>query len=89
MVLQLFFFSSIRCGVRYEVQLHVLQKVETFIINCQCLQQFLFLDLLVVQKTKTIETMDCVLGSVFFCVSLGSYSGNISVCTVNFYDSLE
>lgn len=41
------------------------------------------------KKIKTIEPMDCVLRSVFFCVSLGSYCDNISICIVNFYNSLE
>lgn len=41
------------------------------------------------KKIKTIEPMGCILRSVFFCMPLGSCCGNISVCTVNFYNSLE
>lgn len=44
--------------------------------------------LLVCSTKKSRQHVDCVLGSVF-CVSLGSYCGNISICTVNFYNSLE
>lgn len=40
------------------------------------------------KKMKTIEPMDCVLGSVFFCVCLWDPTVAISQ-SVNFYNSLE